>query len=175
MLIKDCGAKFTPELKRYTQGGLTITYDEVRDKIAQEYLDANVDPSLVWLASFNYPDIEYWLANFPNFGKQAVALDGPYYYCIGTFGMCNTDDDFTSMRAAGVEYLAPPMQMLLQVKNKAYVPSEYAVAAKQSGFKIITWTLERSGPIAGGGGWYYGTANDFTNNDFTYQKKKEIH
>ena len=31
--------------------------------------------------------------------------------------------------------------------------------------KIITWTLERSGPLGSGGGWYYGTTNSITNND----------
>jgi glycerophosphoryl diester phosphodiesterase len=34
-------------------------------------------------------------------------------------------------------------------------PSEYAVAAKAAGLDIITWTLERSGPLASGGGYYY--------------------
>jgi len=163
-LIKAYGAKFTPELKTYTQGDLALSYDEVRAKIAQEYLDANVDPSKVWLQSFNHPDIEYWLAQFPEtFGKQAVRLDGEY--CDGTLSGCALDDEFSTMRAAGVEYIAPPMQMLLQVKNGGYAPSEYALAAKAAGFKIITWTLERSGFLSSGGGWYYGTSNDFTNND----------
>jgi len=31
--------------------------------------------------------------------------------------------------------------------------------------KIITWTLERSGHLSSGGGWYYGTTNSITNND----------
>jgi len=38
-------------------------------------------------------------------------------------------------------------------------------AAKAAGVKIITWTLERSGPLGGGGGWYYGTSLSLTNND----------
>jgi len=40
-----------------------------------------------------------------------------------------------------------------------------AQAAKAAGVKIITWTLERSGPLGGGGGWYYGTSLSSTNND----------
>ena len=38
-------------------------------------------------------------------------------------------------------------------------------AVKAAGVKIITWTLERSGPLGGGGGWYYGTSLSLTNND----------
>jgi glycerophosphoryl diester phosphodiesterase len=34
-----------------------------------------------------------------------------------------------------------------------------------AGLDIITWTLERSGPLASGGGWYYTGVNDITNND----------
>ena len=35
------------------------------------------------------------------------------------------------------------------------MPSPYAKAAREAGLKIITWTLERSGPLGDGGGWYY--------------------
>ena len=40
------------------------------------------------------------------------------------------------------------------------VPSEYARAARAAGLEIIPWTLERSGPLEGGGGWYYQTVTD---------------
>ena len=30
---------------------------------------------------------------------------------------------------------------------------------------MITWTLERSGPLTGGGGWYYQTVKEVINND----------
>ena len=35
------------------------------------------------------------------------------------------------------------------------VPSTYAMAAKNAGLDIITWTLERSGLLKDHGGWYY--------------------
>ena len=35
------------------------------------------------------------------------------------------------------------------------MPSPYAKAARAAGLDIIPWTLERSGRIAGGGGFYY--------------------
>ena len=45
------------------------------------------------------------------------------------------------------------------------VPSEYAMNAKAAGLDIITWTLERSGLLKTGGGWYYQTTNSVINND----------
>ena len=33
---------------------------------------------------------------------------------------------------------------------------------------LITWTLERSGPLAGGGGWYFQSVTDVTDNDGDY-------
>ena len=55
--------------------------------------------------------------------------------------------------------------MLVKKSGSGYAASEYATAAKAAGVKIITWTLERSGPLGGGGGWYYGTINDNVDND----------
>ena len=45
------------------------------------------------------------------------------------------------------------------------MPSTYAKAAKAAGLGIITWTLERSGPLNGGGGWYYQSVADVIDND----------
>ena len=35
------------------------------------------------------------------------------------------------------------------------VPSPYAMVAKAAGLGLISWTLERSGPLATGGGYYF--------------------
>jgi hypothetical protein len=57
------------------------------------------------------------------------------------------------------------MQMLLKASDGKYAPSEYAIAAKAAGLKIITWTFEHAGPLGGGGGWYFGTVNAITKKD----------
>ncbi len=48
------------------------------------------------------------------------------------------------------------------------VASPYAKAAKDAGVKIITWTLERSGPLTTGGGWYFQSVKDVINSDADY-------
>jgi glycerophosphoryl diester phosphodiesterase len=58
------------------------------------------------------------------------------------------------------------MWMLLTVDEAGkIVPSEYAKRAKAAGLDIITWTLERSGLLKEGGGWYYQTVKKAINND----------
>ena len=58
------------------------------------------------------------------------------------------------------------MYFLLTVNGKGdIVASEYAKQAKAAGLEIITWTLERSGLLKEGGGWYYSTVKEAINND----------
>jgi glycerophosphoryl diester phosphodiesterase len=66
----------------------------------------------------------------------------------------------------GVKIIAPPLWMLVMLNEKKdIVPSAYAKAAKEAGLDIITWTLERSGPLKGGGGWYYQSIKDVIDSD----------
>jgi glycerophosphoryl diester phosphodiesterase len=69
------------------------------------------------------------------------------------------------LKDLGVNYIAPPMWMLMTTKDGKIIPSEYANKAKEAGLKIITWTLERSGPLQTGGGWYYQSIKEVTNTD----------
>ena len=58
--------------------------------------------------------------------------------------------------AMGVRYIAPPIWVLLTVdKKNQIVPSAYAKAARNAKLNIVTWTLERDGPLAEGGSWYH--------------------
>lgn len=45
------------------------------------------------------------------------------------------------------------------------VPSEYARAAKAADLDLIGWTLERSGPLDKGGGFYYRTVKSAIDRD----------
>ena len=57
------------------------------------------------------------------------------------------------------------MPLLVTVENGKIVPSTYAKEAKAAGLNIITWSLERSGPLQKGGGYYYKSINAIVNND----------
>ena len=63
---------------------------------------------------------------------------------------------------------APSINMLVTVKDGEIAASEYALAAKDAGLNLITWTLERSGPLTTGGGWYYQSVAEAVDNDADY-------
>lgn len=169
-LFKSLGVKFTPELKAPSvampfEGD--YTQQDYASQMIREYREAGVSPRDVWPQSFQLEDVRHWIQWHPRFGKQAVYLDGrdsqPGF---------NPNDPATwspsmaELKASGVRIIAPPTWMLLTLDaGGQIVPSEYARQAKAAGLKIITWTLERSGPLATGGGYYYQSVRDAINND----------
>lgn len=168
-LIKAMGGKFTPELKTPTvdmpyQGDFSQA--AYAQKMIDEYKDAGIDPKSVWAQSFLLEDVLYWIENEPEFGAQAVYLDGRY----GKEGFDPMDPStygksMQELADAGVNYIAPPLWVLVTTEDGKIVPSVYAKEAKAAGLNIITWTLERSGPLNNGGGWYFQSITDVTNND----------
>lgn len=170
-LFKSLGAKFTPELK---SPSVEMPFDgftqqDYAQKLVDEYKAAGIPASDVWLQSFNLDDVLYWVENEPEFGAQAVYLDDAY----NIEGFDHQDpstypDTMDSLYERGVRYIAPPMWMLVTTEGGEIVPSAYARQAKDAGLKIITWTLERSGPLAEGGGWYFQSVADVTDNDGVY-------
>ncbi len=163
-LFKSLGVKMTPELKGPSVS-MPFEGDYTQAMYAQQMIDeykaAGVKPGQVFAQSFNLEDILYWIANEPRFGKQAVFLDD-----IDNPGQFQGSIDRVSTLAAeGVNYLAPPLWALVTLENGEIVPSEYALTAKANGLKLITWTLERSGLLKSGGGWYYQGISDAIDND----------
>ncbi|NNG03410.1 MAG: glycerophosphodiester phosphodiesterase, partial [Inquilinus sp.] len=159
-LLDRLGVDFTPELKapqvpmpfqgEYTQAAYA-------QQMIDEYKAAGIDPARVFPQSFDLDDVRYWLRAEPAFGAQAVYLDGRY----GDNGFDVTNPatwrpGMDELAAEGVAILAPPLWMLLALDgNGRIVPSPYAEQARAAGLDLIAWPLERSGPLAGGGGWYY--------------------
>ncbi|MGM0570033.1 MAG: glycerophosphodiester phosphodiesterase family protein [Pseudomonadota bacterium] len=163
-LFKALGVKMTPELKTpvvdmpyeddYTQ------QDYARQMI-QDYVDAGVNPKDVWPQSFQLEDVLFWVNETPRFGRQAVFLDQEPI-TPETSSLAYMEN----LRAQGVNVLAPAIwKMLTLNSHQEIVPSEYAENARDAGLDLIAWSLERSGPLANGGGWYYQTVNDAINND----------
>ena len=159
-LIKRLCAKFTPELKA-PEVKMPFEGDFTQEKYAQAMLDeykaAGIDPKSVFPQSFSYADILYWIKAEPAFAAQAVFLDGRYEQP----GFDHTRPEtlkpgMKEMADAGVKILAPPIYMLLALNEKnEIVPSAYATAAKAAGLGLITWSLERDGPLDRGGGFYH--------------------
>lgn len=167
-LFRRLGAKFTPELKSpaVDMPFNGFSQQDYAQKMIDEYKAAGVPPENVFAQSFNLDDVLYWIENEPEFGKQAVYLDGRYN--VDGFDPMNPatfQPSMESLKAQGVNYIAPPMWMLVTVEGGKIAPSAYAVEAKKAGLKLITWTLERSGPLKTGGGWYYQSIKDVTTSD----------
>ena len=161
-LFLELGVKMTPELK---SPSVPMPFDgfsqeDYAQKMIDEYKDANVPAEKVWAQSFNLGDILYWIQNEPDFGKQAVFLDGRYDdSAFDHRNPATWSPSMDQLVAADVQVIAPPMWMLLEIENGEIVPSRYAKAARDAGLNIITWTFERDGPLTNGGGWYFQTLN----------------
>ncbi len=168
-LFQELGVKMTPELKT-PDVEMPFDGDYTQEAFAQQMIDeykaAGVPPTDVYAQSFLLDDVLYWIANEPEFGAQAVYLDPR---SIGEGFDSNNPSTFSptmqELVDQGVQIVAPPMQFLVTLDDTgAIVPSAYALAAKEAGLDIITWTLERSGPLTNGGGSYYQTVTDAINN-----------
>lgn len=144
-LFQSLGVKMTPELKQPAvpmpwQG--SYSQQNFAQQMINEYRQADVLPEDVRAQSFNIADLEYWIANEPGFGKQAVYLDDRMY-ADPIFKPRRTD--FERLKGLGVQTIAPPMFALLELDAHGnIVASEYARLARAAGLKIITWTFERS-------------------------------
>ncbi|MGR3486341.1 MAG: glycerophosphodiester phosphodiesterase family protein [Paracoccaceae bacterium] len=167
-LFDELGADFTPELKTPSVEMPFEGYSQqdYAQALVDEYVEAGIDPSRVWLQSFNLDDVLYWIEAAPEFGAQAVYLMDEYdidgYSPMDPATWPNTMEELAGM---GINYIAPPTWMLVTLEDGEIVPSTLATEAAAAGLGIITWTVERSGPLGSGGGWYYQSIEAATDND----------
>ncbi|KGM48980.1 glycerophosphodiester phosphodiesterase family protein [Pseudooceanicola atlanticus] len=168
-LFKSLGAKFTPELKSPSvempfDG---FTQEDYAQKMIDEYKAAGIPASDVWAQSFNLDDVLYWIKAEPEFGEQAVFLV-EWYDGFDQQDPESWQWDFAELKAQGVNYLAPSINMMVTEENGEIMASAFAKAAKAADLKLIAWTLERSGPLASGGGWYFQSVTPAIDNDSDY-------
>ena len=164
-LFKDLGVKFTPELKapKVDMPFEGLTQSDYAQMLIDDYKAAGVSPEDVFPQSFSLDDVRYWIENEPEFGKQAVFLDGRRG--LDPMDPSTFSPSMDALKEMGVNYIAPPLWVLLTLEDGKIVPSAYAKAASDAGLNLITWTLERSGPLSGGGGWYYQTVSEAIDGD----------
>lgn len=163
-LFKQLNVKMTPELKSpaVAMPFNGFSQQDYARKMLSEYQAANVSASNVFPQSFSRDDVLFWITENPSFGEQAVFLDER----MSDPSFEVSADDMNSLFANGVRYVAPPMWALVNLDNENnLIESEYALQAKAAGLKIITWTLERSGPLSNHGSWYYQSTSKATNTD----------
>ncbi len=164
-LFGELGVKFTPELKapEVDMPFDGLTRQDFAQRLIDDYKEAGIAPEDVYPQSFSLEDILYWIENEPEFGKQAVFLESRR-------DIVPTDPStfvpsMKELKEMGVNYLAPPLFVLLTLEDGKIVPSPYAKEARAAGLELITWTLERSGPLASGGGWSYQSVSDAIHSD----------
>lgn len=170
-LVKSLGLKFTPELKK-PEVAMPFQGDYTQERYAQQLVDeykaAGVDARDVYPQSFELEDVLYWIKAAPEFGKQAVFLDDRDETDKG-FDISKPESWKPGMKELadqGVKILAPPLWMLVSVgEGGNIVPSRYAEEAKKAGLGLISWSLERSGPLKDGGGYYYQSIKNITKRD----------
>ncbi|NOT54702.1 MAG: glycerophosphodiester phosphodiesterase, partial [Deltaproteobacteria bacterium] len=156
-LFKALDVGMTPELKAPSvpmpfQG--TYTQAQYAQQMIDEYKAAGVSPKQVWPQSFSLNDVLYWIQHEPAFGKQAVYLDD-----ANVPSELPSAADLRSYAAQGVKIVAPPMWALVALQGNRIVPSQYVANARAARLGIITWTIERSGLLTDGGGFYYQTVS----------------
>lgn len=143
---------FTPELKTPPAdvpmpfNGVYTQQQYARDLI-NTFINKGIDAERVWPQSFLPDDIYQWIAEFPEFGSQAVFLDEDG----------DTPDTFAtavarlpSLKERGINIISPPINYLLTYgdsSNSTIVPSSYATTARAAGLDIIAWSFDRSGPL----------------------------
>jgi len=169
-LFQKLGTGMAPELKspevampfegEYSQA-------DYAQQLIDEYRAAGVPAERVWAQSFNREDVLYWIDNEPAFGEQAVYLDDRYNEAdFDPNGPASLSPGMAELAGRGVNIIAPPLWVLVTLNEAGeIVPSAYAVAAREAGLDIITWTLERSGRLHEGGGWYYQSVKDAIDDD----------
>jgi glycerophosphoryl diester phosphodiesterase len=177
-LFKELGVKMTPELKapQVAMPFNGMSQQDYAQKILDEYRQMGVPAEHVFVQSFNLDDIKYWINTNPDFAKQSVYLDGRDNNKLFNPNQPHTWlPSMDELVKSGVNIIAPPIWMLLTLDNNNHIiPSAYAVAAKKAGLNIIAWSLERSGPLNHGGGYYYQSINNAINNDGDMLKVVDI-
>lgn len=172
-MFKKLGAKFTPELKSPSvdmpfEG--EYSQQDYAQQLIDEYIEAGVHPRDVFAQSFNLDDVLYWIENNSAYGEQAVFLDGRYDQAsFDHRDPATWEPSMEALVAADVRIIAPPLWMLVEVIDGKIQPSYYARAARRAGLDIITWTFERDGPLANGGGFYYQTLNGLNPNPYSVE------
>lgn len=168
-LFKELGVKMTPELKTPSVAmpwNGSYSQQDYAHQMIEEYREAGVPADQVYPQSFLLDDVRYWIDHEGEYGHQAVFLDGRDSNGLDPQNPGTWQPDMATLAGYGVNIIAPPLWMLVTTDaQNRIVPSPYALSARDAGLDMIAWSLERSGPLASGGGWYFQSVTPAINND----------
>ncbi|MBK1665328.1 glycerophosphodiester phosphodiesterase [Rhodospirillum rubrum] len=169
-LFKSLGVGFTPELKSPSvampfEG--SYSQSDYASQMITDYSAAGIDPAQVHAQSFDENDVYFWAEKFPDFARNAVYLDDrDETKGFSPMDPASWSPTMEELVAKGVKVIGPPLWYLVTLDaDNRIVPSVYAQRAREAGLAIVTWSLERSGPLATGGGWYYSSITKAVNSD----------
>ena len=149
-LIGKHGRKYIPELKKMDAVSLrtmNLSLEGYAYLLLEEYRKIEIEPSKVFLQSFDRRVVDHWLARYPDYASNVVYLDGRGRNPL----FLPSRRDMDKLFQQGLRYIAPPIPMLLKQNDEGNLrETAYARYANQSGLKLITWTMEsRLSDIAG--------------------------
>ncbi len=141
-MISEHGRKHIPELKdmnAQTLRVLNLSVEQYADMLLSEYRSLDISPDRVFLQSFSWNVIEYWLGHYPQYAKNVVFLDGrgrnPSFR--------SSQPNMESLYEKGLRIIAPPIPMLLEMNEQgALQETRYASHALAAGLDLISWTFE---------------------------------
>jgi glycerophosphoryl diester phosphodiesterase len=167
-LFKSFGGSFVPELKTpcVPMPFRGLTTKVLAERLLADYTAAGVNLARVRPQSKNIDHVRHWLS----LGTAAtpVLLDERYSNADVAASTQETFEpamrEFTAM---GLRIIAPPTWVLVQSSpDGRIVPTPYVAAARAAGLDILTWTLERSGPLSiGNDEYYYQSTRDISYGD----------
>ncbi|KAK2608547.1 hypothetical protein QQS21_002893 [Conoideocrella luteorostrata] len=167
-MVEALGLHHTPELKA-PEVPMPFAGNYTHEMFAQQMIDAykkaGIPAARVMSQSFEAKSLRYWLKNEPEFGKTAILLDESG---DKPGQMAEAVKNLTLYAKEGIKTMAPPMHYLVEVQNGTMAPSAYANKAKELGLRLISWSLERSGPLAAvhaKGDYYYTSVQDVVTKD----------
>lgn len=153
-LFQQLGVAMTPELKTPVVE-MPFAGDYSQDNFAEQMLDdyvaAGIDPSQVRAQTFRIDDIQHWQRSHPAFAEHAIAL----FDLADLPAAEQLRHRLPALKQQGIRTLAPPLWALLRSdEHGALHASPLAIEARQQGFELITWTLERSGTLQDDNDYY---------------------
>ena len=158
-LFQELDVAMTPELKapmvempfegHYTQA-------HYASALIDELKSAGVRPADALPQSFNPEDLAHWIATSPDYGAQAILLDGRDPRTgFDPHDPQTWSPSMEEIQQSGVRTIAPPIWMLAHASNGVFEPTPYGLAARAAGLDLIAWTVERSGKPSQTPDWYF--------------------